>query len=34
LGAASGHVDFVEEPVDIEEWAGELIEDEGWGEVV
>lgn len=34
LSAAAGHVDFVEEPVDIEEWAGKLIEDEGRGEVV
>lgn len=34
LGAAAGHVDFVEKPVDIKEWAGELIEDEGRSEVV
>lgn len=34
LGATTGHVDLVEEPVDIEEGAGELVQDEDRGIVV
>lgn len=34
LQFAAGHVDLVQEPVDIEAWAGELVEDECWGVVV
>jgi hypothetical protein len=31
LGAGAGHVELVEEPVEIEEGGGELVEDEGAG---
>lgn len=31
LCLAAGHVDFVQEPVDVQEGAGEFIEDEGGG---
>lgn len=34
LGPAAGHIHFVEEPVDIEEGTGELIENEDWRVVV
>ena len=30
LQARAGHVQFVEEPVEVEEGGGELVEDEGW----
>lgn len=30
LGAGAGHVEFVEEPVEVEEGGGDFIEDEGW----
>ena len=30
LGAGAGHAEFVEEPVEIEEGGGELVEDECW----
>ena len=29
LGAGAGHVELVEEPVEVEEGGGELVEDEG-----
>lgn len=31
LEAGAGEVEFVEEPVDVEEGGGELVEDKGWG---
>jgi len=31
LEAGAGEVELVEEPVDVEEGGGELVEDEGWG---
>jgi len=30
LGAGAGHVEFVEEPVEVQEGGGEFVEDEGW----
>ncbi len=34
LGARAGHVDLVEEPVEVEEGRGELVQDEGRAVVV
>lgn len=34
LGARARHVDLVEEPVEVEEGRGQLVEDEGWTVVV
>jgi hypothetical protein len=31
LERAAGHVDLVQEPVNVEEGAGELVENKSWG---
>ena len=34
LALGSGEVQFIEEPVEVEEWGGKLVKDEGRGVVV
>lgn len=31
LKFGTGEVEFIQEPVDVEEWGGEFVENEGWG---